>query len=133
MHPDVDTKVCTRCRERKPRTDFCRNRGNPDGLHGYCRPCHAEYQRARGGGTARKSERLRSRYGIDLDQFESMKEAQGGRCAVCGDETTLVVDHDHESNEVRGLLCHLCNRGLGHFLDDPVRLQGAIAYLTTRG
>jgi hypothetical protein len=57
-------------------------------------------------------------------------EAQGGCCAICNDELTApCVDHDHDTRAVRGILCHHCNVGIGHFRDDVVRLASAIAYL----
>jgi hypothetical protein len=50
-------------------------------------------------------------------------------CTVCGSEEKLVVDHDHRTNKIRGLLCNHCNRGLGHFKDDPDLLEYARIYL----
>lgn len=50
-------------------------------------------------------------------------------CTICGDEGNLVVDHDHKTNMVRGMLCNHCNRGLGHFKDDPNLLEYAKIYL----
>lgn len=77
---------------------------------------------------------------MDVDDYERMLVEQGGVCASCGRPETvrnargdirpLAVDHDHETRAVRGLLCQLCNQGIGCFRDDPTRLQQAIAYLT---
>lgn len=59
---------------------------------------------------------------------------QGSKCKICGihqDELIkkLVVDHDHNTGIVRGLLCDKCNRGLGHFDDNINKLLNAIEYL----
>jgi hypothetical protein len=58
-----------------------------------------------------------------------MVRAQDGRCLICAEATTLAVDHDHRTGEVRGLLCSLCNRALGHFRDAPVLCERAALYL----
>ena len=65
-------------------------------------------------------------------EYETMQEAQGGVCAICKEKpkgSRLALDHIHGTDEVRGLLCGLCNRALGLFKDDPDRLKSAIEYL----
>lgn len=73
-------------------------------------------------------------HGLKLADYERMLAAQGGGCACCGAKVNksgrrLGVDHDHRTGKVRGILCHHCNAGIGHFGDDPERLRLAIAYL----
>ena len=77
------------------------------------------------------------KYGITKPERDILPESQGGKCAICEKEieftgkiTDAVVDHCHESKEVRGILCSKCNLGLGHFEDDRVRLIKALEYLT---
>jgi hypothetical protein len=79
---------------------------------------------------------LKSTFGITRDDYNVMLAAQDGKCAICGTTTpgnsrvfNFSVDHNHETDEIRGLLCELCNRGLGHFGDDPERLEAAARYL----
>ena len=50
-------------------------------------------------------------------------------CVICGGNGPLVVDHDHKNGMVSGMLCNHCNRGLGHFHDDPELLEFAAQYL----
>jgi hypothetical protein len=74
---------------------------------------------------------LNTNYGISLEDYTEMVADQEGRCLICSEPTDkLVVDHDHKTNEVRGLLCSACNTGLGHFKDSTDRLRSAIDYLT---
>ncbi len=80
----------------------------------------------------KKIYRLR-RYGITPIQYDAMLDKQGGVCAICGSMNgngrILVVDHDHITEEVRGLLCGKCNLGLGLFSDNPEILLLAYTYL----
>jgi len=72
-------------------------------------------------------------YGITLNAYEAMFEAQGGTCRICGNRSTnskrLHVDHNHATGRIRGLLCDICNRGIGMFKDNPDRLRNAADYL----
>jgi Recombination endonuclease VII len=72
------------------------------------------------------------RYGLTEDDYDTMYHRQNGRCAICGKlpfNKLLVVDHDHETGQVRDLLCGGCNSGLGMFRDDPETLEAAASYL----
>lgn len=77
------------------------------------------------------------RYGLTLEAYEALVAAHGGQCAICGRNPEAVtvkrrefmVDHDHGSGLIRGLLCHHCNVGLGHFYDSPELLRAAADYL----
>jgi hypothetical protein len=75
-------------------------------------------------------------YGLTLKDYSALEEKQGGACAICGATDTgyrntlnLVIDHCHETGVVRGLLCHHCNRGLGHFRDSEEVMIKAIQYI----
>jgi hypothetical protein len=76
------------------------------------------------------SEMLR-RYGLTEPEWDAALIAQCGRCAICVEPMRdPCVDHCHATTNARGLLCSGCNRGLGHFKDDPRRLQAAAEYLS---
>lgn len=68
-------------------------------------------------------------YGLTEESFEAMKEAQGHGCAICGRGDDLVVDHNHDTGQVRALLCRGHNAALGQFGDDPQLLRSAARYL----
>jgi len=89
-----------------------------------------------------KSYSLKRYFGITLEEYEVMVEAQDGLCAICGEKEfakhhltneirDLAVDHDHKTGKVRGLLCTNCNKGLGHFQDDIELIMAAGIYLET--
>jgi hypothetical protein len=80
---------------------------------------------------ARREEWYKAKYGIDQKDFDNMKSLQGGSCAICGidDYFLFRVDHCHETNLVRGLLCAGCNTMLGLAKDNVEVLKSAISYL----
>tara|TARA_Y100000310_G_scaffold239682_1_gene243385 strand:+ start:21471 stop:21884 length:414 start_codon:yes stop_codon:yes gene_type:complete len=75
----------------------------------------------------------KKRYGITIEQYDKMYAEQDGKCLICKKECRtydkLTVDHDHSTGEFRGLLCSVCNRGLGMFYDNTKLLEQAIKYL----
>lgn len=78
---------------------------------------------------------LMRKYGITIEQYDEMYCKQEGCCAICGAHQsdlkyTLHVDHDHVTNEIRGLLCKKCNTGIGQFSDSPDILKLALNYLS---
>lgn len=78
---------------------------------------------------------LKWKFGITIEEYEIMLDAQGNRCAICGGYQVikgdnLYVDHDHITGRIRGLLCHYCNVGIGMLKDNPQILQNAIDYLS---
>lgn len=80
-----------------------------------------------------RAKALRSRFGITLDQYESMFLAQNGRCLICKGEPNgrgvLHVDHDHATGKIRALLCSKCNTMIGLSNDRPEVLRSAANYL----
>jgi hypothetical protein len=114
--------TCTRCKVEKPATPeaFPLHNGKKNGLDSWCRACRATY----------RSENCRGRHRdvISNEDLISLKTTTT-QCVICGSEEKLVVDHDHVTGQVRGMLCNHCNRGLGHFRDDPLLLEFAAQYL----
>ena len=77
---------------------------------------------------------------MTLDDFKKMLIRQNYVCEICknpqrkiykrtGVNYELVVDHCHENNRVRGLLCDHCNVGLGRFKDKISYIKSALEYL----
>lgn len=73
---------------------------------------------------------LKSQYGLTPDEYEKMYEAQGGKCAnrFCS-RNAECIDHDHDTHEVRALLCNQCNSAIGYLRDDPQMVEGMLEYL----
>lgn len=101
----------------------------PSGKSLHCRECARLAQQRR---------RLEQIYGITVEEYDALYEAQGGLCALCKNPETqtrhgkvkvLAVDHCHATDKVRGLLCHACNCALGYLRDDPVLIRAAADYV----
>ena len=72
-------------------------------------------------------------YGISAAGFAEIVQAQDGKCGSCGEtKKRLVVDHDHETGEIRGALCQSCNFGIGLLGDDEASILRALDYFRKR-
>jgi hypothetical protein len=78
---------------------------------------------------------LKRKYGITLEEYDTLLQHQGGGCAICRrkprPDASLHLDHDHQTGRMRGILCFRCNNGLGDFDDDASLLQQAVAYVVS--
>lgn len=103
-----------------------------------CRPCANRRRntwRKRMGknhGPFKAAEHRRFLYGLSSDDYQNLLESQGGRCAACARKQKLVVDHDHKTKVVRGLLCSPCNLAIGMLADSPIRARQIADYLEQR-
>lgn len=152
-------KTCSKCKVEQPTSGFHRHRNTKDGFHYTCKSCRSAYAKKKVRDkmwrektytrntqyrrdepeirrfTARKSW-LKVKYGITIEEYDTLLEKQGGGCALCHrhdsgvtGSSILRVDHCHETGEVRGLLCHKCNLCLGCVEDKIDLLYSAIEYL----
>jgi recombination endonuclease VII len=81
---------------------------------------------------ANRATKLKSCYGLTIEQYNTLLTEQKGRCALCKKTSTrrLCVDHCHRTGLVRRLLCHKCNSALGFLNDDARLLRGGASYVT---
>ncbi len=118
-------KYCTKCKKLKPVIEFSKDKSRKQGYNHRCKSCSAL--------AATNSRRLRE-FGISLSQYNKLFESQEGKCKICGISSkdlsyTLCVDHNHKTNQIRGLLCKACNLGIGYFRENSNSLEQAIIYL----
>lgn len=138
---ETGMRKCITCKELKPLDDFAEYSYGRNGRCPSCKPCRkalgkATYESRKQRdpeGLRRKSRNvhLRAQYGMTVNQFDAMTAQQRGRCAACGKQTKLVLDHDHETGDIRGLICNPCNLALGFAEDSIKRLRELTVYLVT--
>jgi hypothetical protein len=138
-------KRCSKCKETKDLTQFNKRKASKDGLTARCGDCI----RAKGIHTRAKTPdatrgyNLKIRFNISIDDYNHLFLKQRGLCAICrqpestkdkkGNIKWLAVDHNHHTQEIRGLLCSSCNTGIGLLGDSIDTMTKAIKYLKERG
>lgn len=139
----VTDKLCKRCNKILPVASFHKATRSKDGLQVWCSLCRKnhkyeerrQYHRERY--HTKKDNYLNStykrKYGIGLETYEKLLNAQEGVCAICkklcSSGRRLAVDHSHKTGEVRGLLCGCCNRALGYVQEDKTIVSSLFQYL----
>lgn len=114
---------------------------NVDHIKSYQKEYHNEYRKRDDVQQWFFEKNLRLNYGITENDFLELWENQDGKCMIC--DTNLIprgrkhncvaIDHNHLTDEIRGLLCRGCNSGIGHFKDNPEVLIAAANYLKEMG
>jgi len=95
-----------------------------------CKICAAKIKTENRTYENNKSAALKKLYKINLEDYNRMYEEQHGLCNICGDyREVLQVDHCHNTDIIRGLLCNRCNFMLGNAKDNIEILEAAIRYL----
>lgn len=148
-------KTCTRCSESKPLEAFPRSKAERTGYKPGCKACESLWHKAdylknreehvvkssiyqkknrKARTTYTKLWRLTNVYKITQEQYNQLLLKQENRCAICSKhrddlDRELCVDHNHETNKVRGLLCYHCNVALGYMKDNITALLSAAKYL----
>lgn len=132
---DKDTKHCPKCGIIHPITAFDKSNSG-DGYQTACRDCRKsiKLEWEERNKDKRFFERIARLYGVTKEHYEEMWAKQSGSCGICmKSHLVLVVDHDHDTGQVRGLLCQACNKGLGFFRDNLQLLDFAKLYLVNHG
>ena len=139
-------KTCSSCQQELPLSLFYNSKVSSDGKGYRCKTCD---------GAARKAyhkkhpEKVRNKqrdnrrkwaYDLNKEDFEKLLAKQSGKCGICCVEldhsfgkhhkrNKLVVDHCHNTGKVRGLLCTMCNKGIGLLGDTEENVSKALVYL----
>lgn len=141
-------RVCTVCSEYKPWDQFSRKttkRYKEAGkLHQVrqpkCKACAIEETKNWKNNKSEdelKDMYLQRTYSVSLNWYNRQIEKQQNTCLICNTifskepltGKSPVVDHDHDTGKVRGIICNECNRGIGYFRDSTTALENAAKYL----
>lgn len=153
----TETKICIKCGEEKPIDGYRKDKQIKSGYRNSCKACEAtinkiykdshkeemkimnkKHKNMPGNKEKAKNYmrnyRLIKAYGITVEEYDDMYISQGGSCAICGRHQAefkrrFCVDHCHDTEEIRGLLCSSCNTALGLMKDNTQILTNAIKYL----
>lgn len=115
-----DSKECRKCLRFLPLDNFRFVNISANKKNSICRACRQIHRKI-----------LRN---ANREDYENLLHEQNSACAICGINAEeigrkLIIDHNHDTLQVRGLLCWRCNSGLGFFRDEQALLAMAIDYL----
>ena len=142
----MESKRCQDCGVTKPLSDFGvykRPHRAKDTEHKMCKLCYnarmVKYMSSEEQRLKKYYLKIEKKYGITRQDYEDMLAEQNGVCAICGKinrfdafHQRLAVDHNHDTGNVRGILCTSCNSALGMVDDNIEVLEKMISYLKER-
>jgi len=140
-------KYCPKCQIPKEFEKFSKNKASRDGLASHCLNCnkilvniydndpkikkqkHIKYINNR---CRLRNNHLKRRFGLTLSEYRQKLINQNYRCAICGltqieNGKDLAVDHNHNTGQVRDLLCGRCNAAVG-FVKENVDIAEKLVY-----
>ncbi len=132
-------KECGKCKETLELSKFGVDR-RYNKPRSYCKACcrlkEREYRKKYP--EKIRAANIKQNYKVSLERAYELMAVKN--CEVCNvkltkskqhvrTKTAQVIDHCHDTGEVRGVLCSGCNLGLGHFTDSVTKLENAIKYL----
>ena len=137
-------KQCAKCKQEKPLSEFHKQKRAKDGLQFFCKDCDRERKRNwKKINKERNPERLENyaktqkarKYGINRKELDSLLKNEV--CQICGEHCSslaskLGIDHNHNTKQIRGVLCLACNTALGSLKVDDFGIEllcSAISYL----
>ena len=133
------TKYCKSCDTTKPIDDFYLRNKTSMVRHSTCKECDRKRvaENYAKDPSIYQNNHLKRNYGITLNEYNKMLKEQDHKCATCGTTEAggkhgkFMVDHSHNTGEVRGLLCKSCNIALGEIKDNRQTLLNMVEYLET--
>lgn len=132
---------CSSCEEDKDSSEFSKKTKCSRGFSYKCKTCHNKYvkdvwyvknaQKQKDSSAKWKQENkeqvLATAYKISLEELKTLQLVES--CEICGKVAKLVIDHDHTTGKVRGMLCTNCNTTLGKAGDDLESIIKFVSYL----
>lgn len=129
-------KKCNSCKQEKEATEFYAKKYS-------CISCVSLHNKKWREANKEKKKTLnrdwwyKNTYGISYDEFMSLSQKQNNKCKICSvnlvfegkSKESAVLDHNHATGKIRGVLCNACNVALGHFKDNIDAINNAIRYL----
>ena len=116
---EVGQKTCTKCKLTKDISlEFFKGSAS-------CKSCFKEYY------NLNKIEILeKNKQSHYKNKFGGItRKDLGTECTICFKTSDLVIDHCHEKDTIRGLLCRQCNAALGLLQDNKELTKRAWRYL----
>lgn len=141
------TKQCRKCGQDRTINYYYPCERGLFGVTGTCRLCKSDYNQDRAAKRADQRKewlttksryefyrKLQRDYGLTQQDYVNMLTACASGCMICGThmaDARICVDHDHNTGQVRGLLCYKCNAAIGMLRDSPTIIRQALTYLET--
>jgi len=137
MDININEKRCSKCHEIKKVDSFGVKKFNKDGLNHYCKICENNRTKIRYNDPIQKEKvkynQILRIYGLTKDDYISKLEFQNYKCGICDKELlndkNTHIDHSHDNNNIRDILCRHCNFLLGQVNEDVKYLNNLISYI----